>query len=30
MEKVSLEKVGGESKTKSRYLRRPTSKLNIS
>ena len=33
MEKVSLEKVGGagaESKTKSRFLRRPTMKLNLS
>ena len=30
MEKVSLEKVGGESKTKAQYLRRPTMKLNLS
>ena len=33
MEKVSLEKVGGagaEAKTKPRYLRRPTLKLNLS
>ena len=30
MEKVSLEKVGGESKTKPKYLRSPTMKLNLS
>ncbi len=30
MEKVSVEEVGGESKTKARYLRRPTMKLNLS
>ena len=33
MEKVSVEKVGGignESKTRSKYLRRPTMKLNLS
>ena len=33
MEKVSLEKAGGadaESKTRPKYLRRPTMKLNLS
>ena len=30
MEKVSVEKVGAESKTKPKYLRRPTMKLNLS